>query len=221
MSDSYIPSPDGLALTWMEAFSSGITANPGLYQLSAADASNIAAAVADFSDKYAIAMDNNTRTPVAVTNKDESRNIAEQLCRQYAILIKYNAGISDGDKIAIGVRPVNPNRDPVNVPASSPLVNVLGATPGSHTVRYADTATPDSAAKPSGAASIQLFVVVGTAPVTISDEADFYGAFTKNPIAVAFSEADDGKVATYFARWASRKGDTGPWSLPVSMRIAA
>jgi hypothetical protein len=28
-------------------------------------------------------------------------------------------------------------------------------------------------------------------------------------------------VATYFARWASRRGDVGPSSLPVSMRIAA
>jgi hypothetical protein len=30
-----------------------------------------------------------------------------------------------------------------------------------------------------------------------------------------------GKVATYYARWASQRGETGPWSVPVSFRFAA
>jgi hypothetical protein len=38
---------------------------------------------------------------------------------------------------------------------------------------------------------------------------------------VDFTEDKDGKVATYYARWASVRGEVGPWSLPISMRIAA
>jgi hypothetical protein len=53
------------------------------------------------------------------------------------------------------------------------------------------------------------------------DEAQFYGKFTKNPVAVGFAPADNGKQATYFARWAGRRGDTGPWSAPVTLAIAA
>jgi len=68
---------------------------------------------------------------------------------------------------------------------------------------------------------LQLFVAVGAEPSVDPAAAEFKGAFTKNPVAVGFVAGDDGKVATYFARWASRKGDVGPWSLPVSMRIAA
>ena len=45
------------------------------------------------------------RTPVVIATKDEMRNAAEQLIRQYATLIKYNAGMSNPEKIAIGVRP--------------------------------------------------------------------------------------------------------------------
>src|SRR5204862_202256 len=77
-----------------------------------------------------------------------------------------NAGITDQNKIDIGVPPVNTNREPVNVPASSPLLNVLGATPGSQTVRYADTSTPDSGGRPFGAANLQLFVSIAAAPTT-------------------------------------------------------
>ena len=45
MASSYIPAQDGLALTWMQAFSAGISANPATYQLSAADAAAIQTAV--------------------------------------------------------------------------------------------------------------------------------------------------------------------------------
>ncbi|MCI0365028.1 MAG: hypothetical protein L0219_14215 [Phycisphaerales bacterium] len=221
MATSYIPAQDAQALIWMQTFSQGITANPGLYMLTAADAAAISAAVAAFDVALDVASDPTTRTPVSVATKDDARTAAEQICRQFVNLIKYNAGISDPDKIAIGVRPVNPNRDPIPAPSTSPLVNVVLATPGAMTLRYADSTTPDSPAKPFGATELQLFVAVGTTPAVDPVAAKFYGKFTKNPVGVGFSSPDDGKIATYFARWASRKGDTGPWSLPVSMRIAA
>jgi hypothetical protein len=221
MGDSYIPAEDGLALTWMNVFSAGIAADVAKYQVSLADSNSITSAVNDFAAAYALAVNPATRTPVNVNGKDQARFVAEEICRQFAVQIKYNVGISDQDKIAIGVRPINTSRDPIDPPASSPLLNIIGATPGSHTIRYADTATPDSGAKPFGAMQIQIFVAVKDAPTVNEDDAQFYGAFTKNPIGVQFDAGDDGKCATYFARWATRKGETGPWSLPVSMRIAA
>ena len=119
------------------------------------------------------------------------------------------------------MRPINPDRNPIEVPETSPLLNIIGCTPGAQTVRYADTNTPDSGAKPFGATSLQLFVAIADTAVDDPDLAAFHGAFTKNPIGVGFDAGDDGKMATYYARWASRKGDIGPWSLPVSMRVAA
>jgi hypothetical protein len=221
MSQSYIPSQESAALTWMQVFAAAILANPGLYGLTAADAAAIVNAVNAFVAAYALAADPATRTPVIVAAKDDCRNSAEQICRQYAMGIKVNAGISDPDKIAIGVRPVNTSRSQRHVPDTSPLLNILAATPGSQTVRYADTMSPETGAKPFGADQLQLFVTVAPEATDDADAARFYGTFTTNPIGVGFDSADDGKVATYFARWASRKGDTGPWSLPVSMRIAA
>jgi hypothetical protein len=81
--------------------------------------------------------------------------------------------------------------------------------------------TPDSPAKPFGASELQLFRAVGTTPATDPNAAQFYGKFTKNPMAINFNPADNGKQATYFARWASRRGEVGPWSNPISMAIAA
>jgi hypothetical protein len=62
---------------------------------------------------------------------------------------------------------------------------------------------------------------IGTEEPAPLSACQFYGKFTRNPINVEFSETDDGKMATYYARWASVRGETGPWSLPATMRIAA
>lgn len=221
MADDYIPSEDANALIWMQSFAGGITANPALYGLTAGDAAAIQGAVDAFATALPIAKTNSTRTPVTVNAKDTARNSAEAICRQFAVQIKYNDGISDEDKIAIGVRPVNPDREPVNVPSSSPILSIIAATPGAQTLRYSDSLTPDERAKPFGAAQIQVFVAVADEATENADDAKFLGAFTRNPIGVEFAQTDDGKMATYFARWASRKGEVGPWSLPISMRIAA
>jgi hypothetical protein len=221
MPPDYIPNQDALALGWMQTFAAGISASPATYMISAAEAAGIQNAVDAFAAAHADAIDPAERTPVVVSIKDQARNAAEQLCRQYATLIKFNAGISDENKIAIGVRPVNPNRDPITCPTSSPVLNVVAATPGAHTLRFADSLTPEDRAKPFGATELQLFVAVAETNVTDPEQAKFYGKFTRNPMSVAFSAADNGKQATYFGRWAGRRGDVGNWSAAVSMAIAA
>lgn len=217
----FIPSQDAQALEFMETFASTIAISPAVYQLTAPDSVAISNAVDAFAAAQAVAIAPATRTPVTINLKDEARFAAEQLVRQFASVIKPNAGVSDAAKLAIGVPPVNESREPIAAPDSSPLLNIIGGSPGSQTLRYADSNTPDSGKKPFGAIQIQLFRAIADEPVADQSAAQIYGSFTRNPIGVAFEESDDGKVATYFARWITRRGATGPWSLPVSMRIAA
>lgn len=221
MADPYIPAEDADALAWMTAFSGGISANPALFMLTAADAAAISAPVAAFNAAWFAANDPETKTKAQVNIKNQTRNSAESICRQYAIGIKNNAAILDSDKINIGVRPINESREPIFCPQTSPLINVVGATPGAQTLRYADSSTPDSPAKPFGVTELQLFRGVGTTSDLPLAQCQFYGKFSRNPIDVMFDEADDGKIATYYGRWATARGGVGPWSVPISFRIAA
>lgn len=217
----YIPREDAQFSLWAQAFASGISANPALYMLTPAQATFIQNQVNTFVAALLVASNENTRTKPTIAAKDDARSICENTCRQYAIDIKNNEGITDAAKLAIGVRPINPDRNPIECPQTSPLLAILGNTPGSQTIRYADTNTPDSAAKPFGASELQLYLGISTTEPAPFSACQFYGKFTKNPINVEFSEVDDGKMATYYARWASVRGETGPLSLPQSMRIAA
>jgi hypothetical protein len=221
MANDYMGRTDDEMRSWMVNFANKLTENPSAYMTSVPESAGIQSAVDAFVAALADAEDPAQRTPVIVAIKDDARNAAAQLCRQYAGLIKLNAGISDADKIAAGVRPVNPNREPISCPQTAPQINVVAATFGTHTLKFADSLEDESNAKPFGASELQLFVAIGEGPITDPEQARFYNKFSKNPVAVAFAHADNGKQASYFARWAGRRGDFGPWSNPVSLAIAA
>ena len=88
MTESYIPAQDTLALAWMEVFGAGLAANPALYMVTAADATAVNNAVNAFDAALDITLDPATKTKVTVANKDNARGSAEQICRQFAKLIK-------------------------------------------------------------------------------------------------------------------------------------
>jgi hypothetical protein len=217
----YMPTEDAEFSLWAQAFANGISSNFSAYMLTSAQAASIQQVVDEFVAALLVSKAESTRTKPTIVAKDNAREICETLCRQYAVLIKENSGISDEDKVAIGVRPINPTRQPVACPDTAPLLNIIESTQGVQELRYADSATPDSRAKPFGATELQLFRVIGTVESAPLSEAEFYAKVTRNPVKVQFDEADDGKIVTYYARWAGPRGDVGPWSVPVSMRIAA
>jgi hypothetical protein len=221
MANDYIPRRDAEVLNWLRVFAGTISAAPSVYMLGPSDAAAIQRAVDEYAQAYALAKNPEFSTQVTVNEKDTARNSAEQICRQYASLIKPNAGVSDANKLAIGVRPLNRGRTPIHCPQSSPLLDILGAVPGKHVLCFHDTSTPESPAKPFGAIHLQLFIALGEQKIPDAEEARFYGTFTRGKFEVEFDHADDGKVATYFGRWASRRNQVGPWSSPVSMRVAA
>jgi len=98
----YIPRTDAEALEFMQTFATKVALNPAVYMLSAADATAISGVVSAFSASQALAVAPETRTSITITARDEARAAAAALIRLFAKLIKYNAGISDTAKMAIG-----------------------------------------------------------------------------------------------------------------------
>lgn len=224
MIESYIPAKDSLFRQWANTFANKLNANPEKFMMTPAQTQAIREAVDDFIEKYEVTLEKDTRTKTTIIAKDDARSIAETMCREWASLIKENLGISDEDKVAAGVRPINPARDPIFVPQTSPILAIIGNTPGAQTLQFRDPTEPTKRAKPFGASELQLFLAVtdseGLTAAPLS-EARFHSKVTRNPIAVEFGQDDNGRTATYYARWASAKGEFGPWSLPVVLKIAA
>jgi hypothetical protein len=215
-----VPTQDGAAKTYFNAYAAKVALDPGKYFLSNADSAAISAAAASYSAAYDAAVAPGEKSELKTIAKDESRNSCEALIRLYSIQIKYNMGISTDDKAALGISQPNPTRTSRDVPPTQVQLGILGSLTGSQTLTYR---APESEgkAKPFGAQTVELRVAIDDEAVTDVNLAKNVGLFSRNPIGVAFEAADNKKVATYWARWANVRGQVGPWSIPVSMTIAA
>lgn len=217
----YVPKEDQLALAFLLNFAQLLTERASAYGVGEPDALNVTRVVAGYADALAAIRRPSGKNRASVSLKDQAKATAIQLVRSFAMRIKADDGVSDQDKIDIGVRPNNPSRAPVPPPTTAPVLNIVGAMAGSQTVRFADAVNPEKRGRPWGVAKLELFVAVAAAPATDPSAARYLRGYGRGPVGVAFDAADDGKVATYFARWANARGDAGPWSAPASMRIAA
>jgi hypothetical protein len=216
-----VPAGDEEAEQYMRTFAENIAANYAAYAMSLADSQALSLAVGNFTTAWNRYKNPITTGPLALTQKNETRNAAEALVRLHSMQIKFNAGISTELKDAIGVRQPNPNRTSNDEPTTNPILAIIGALPGSQTLRFTDSTTPTSRAKPPGVSLMELWVAIGEDEAEDRSTARSIGLFTKNPIGIAFQEADNQKIATYWGRWANSKGQYGPWSSKVAMTIAA
>jgi hypothetical protein len=103
----------------------------------------------------------------------------------------------------------------------APNVAVISFWYGQHVLSYQDVTRWTSRAKAAGATCLELRVAITDRDDAPLEEARRTETFTRNPMVVSFDPQLRGRIATYYARWCGRKNEFGPWSLPVSMTIAA
>lgn len=221
MANDFIPSRDAELEAWLLNFKTLIAASPTSYGLVTADATAIAASYAAWHAAYSAATNPTTRTHVTIAEKDAQKILTVDVVRTYSTTIRANGAVSDSLKLGLGLRIHDTLPTPIPPPSTYPLLSINGAGPLMQGLRAADQLTPTRRAKPAGSAGLLLFRAVGTAAITDPEQAGFLGFVTKAAFQSSFSSSDDGKIATYFARWTNAKGEVGPWSAPVSMRVAA
>lgn len=222
---SYIPPRDADLNNWANNFATLITASPGTYGLVSGDAVAIAAVVASWNAAYAIAINPPTRTPVAVSNKNAARVTMLATLRPYAQQVANNAGVSTGNKTALGLNPRTSTPTPITAPTTAPTIAILSAPPLQHILTFRDsTSSPSVKAKPYGVTGMQLVAnTTGLPTVSGGDGPDALptqAILTKSPFTVTWGSGDIGKTATYVGRWITRKGLVGPWSTVATYTIA-
>ena len=224
MGAEYIPRADAKAAAWMGAFARTLAGDVARYDISDLDGQHLLSVVAAFDAARRLAEAPATRTAVTVLEKDQRRAEAQGLCRSLAMRVKSNHGISDADKVAAGVVPVNPQRVRRRVPASSPALTIAGATPAGHLLHYSVQLPGEKGGtgKPFGAVAMQIFCAVADAGERPSvDDARLAATVTRPRFTIAHRPADVGRRATYWGRWISARGEAGPWSGAIGFTIAA
>lgn len=219
-SGSYVPRKDADFLAWVKVFAKHVHANPGRYGLGKPDGELLNGLAKDFGKAYDLVQSPETRSPAYIAHKDALRASAAGTFRAYAAQIRANLGVTNEDKIGLGLHIPDPTPTAIAAPETRPMLNIVGAFSGAHVLRYADETTPNARRKPPGVVHMHLAVAISDGIVTNPDEAKFIGNYSTQPIQVHHEPEDSTKTASYFARWVTKRGLMGPWSLPVWMVIA-
>lgn len=220
MPSGYIPDKQEDQATWALNFTTKITASPTTYGLTAPDAVTIAGAVNPFLAALAVATTPATRTSVTVNTKDTTRANMLLICRQFAQQIVKNPGVTDANKIALGLNPGPTGPTPIPAPVTEPILGLVKMTHLSGQFRASDSATPDVRAKPFGAVAMELWRFIGTTTPVGPEDATFNGLVTKQPFVQSFDAGDVTKKVWLWGRWVTRTGLVGPWSTALQTIIA-
>jgi len=217
----YIPTTDALLLAWADNFSAVITANPGDYGLIAGQAVTFAALFTTFESALATATDPGTRTSVTVAAKDAARAAMVTNARMLARIALAFPTVTPGDLTAAGLIVRNTVPTPIPAPVTVPILGLLNCIGKVVTLAFADELTPSSKYKPFGVTSLQLFMKTGAVPPASPADAEFVAAYGRWPARVDLSTLPAGTQLHFIARWATRRGLTGPQSAVVSAVLQA
>jgi len=220
MSTPYIPRRQGDLLVLARSAAEQLSAAPYRFGSTPQEAAYFQGYVDDFVAKMAVVTEPGGCTKSAVQAKEDSVLKLLRVMRPLFQTIKMDAGVSGADKIALGVPIDGARRQQVPAPATAPDLLIVAAMRRQQILKYNDGPSPTRKAKPADVIALELFCQVGDEPEISVRYARSIALVTRQPYVVTFEEADVGLLAHYWARWVTRRGKRGPWSVPVSMTVA-
>jgi len=214
-----IPPRDSDLLTWVQNFSTLITAAPATYGLLASDAVIIANAIAPFVTDMGLIGSPSTKTAAVVSQKNTDKINMLNIIRPYGQQISINPGVLSTDKIALGLNPRTSTPSPITPPLSNPTLSILSQNPGIVNFTYRDSvASPSVKAKPYGVTQLALYGLQSDTPIVDPAKLVLQASLTKSPSQFSFPSGYVAGKTWYFAGvWQIRTGGQSPWSPIISL----
>lgn len=215
----YIKRTDQGLLEQATPMSAQITLTPTAFGVTASDATFLAGKLTAYSNALALAKDPTTRTKVTVRGKNTAKAALVDAIRGIVRRIQVCPTVTDAQRESLSIPVHDHFPTPVPPPATRPVLTHRYSRGMVQTMRVQDETTPASRAKPGGVIAAEVRAFFGETPagekatwptVCIATRADF--EFT-------VVEAEAGQLATVVARWVNDKGQYGPFSDAVTLRI--
>lgn len=216
----YIPNKNADLYTWTQNYRDTVTATPAAFGLVSADVTAITNSANAFLASYDLANDPATRTPVSINAMNADKFSWKQLARTYSAQIRLNPGVTDANKLALGLNLPNFTPSPIPAPISWPILSFVSASALTHVLTSKDSSMPAGKFKPFGAQQLQLVGKPATTPTGLADDLPTVSFETKTPMQIVWDPGDLGKQVRYYGRWVTRKGLVGPWGPALDCVIA-
>lgn len=215
-SNDYLPSTDNELNVWASNFTTLIEATPTTYGLDTPAAVTMRTLYNDFAAALILAINPLTRSKVTVAAKDAEKAAMKSFIRSLAAIVQATISVSNENKIALGLPIHDAAPSPIPTPVTHPILGIAPTGPAIIVRRFADQLTPDSRAKPAGAAFLLVASKVSVTAITDPEELTDTDIVTRAPNYKTFSAGDRGKTVYTAAKWVNAKGEEGPWSAIAS-----
>lgn len=218
-----IPEKDSLLVPWLENFTTRIQASPVTFGLAAPQAAELYTRKQAFVNAYNAMMSaraDGTRSQSQTVNKNLKKTAVLSYARELYALISANKSVSDTDKTLVGVHVSDKKPSPVPPPSVRPGMIVNGVVGRTVSTTIHESATSAKRRKPGGA--VQAYVYWFAGEEYPSDPTDWKFAGPANKADFEFTVPNtvpNGAMIWICAAWVSRRGDTGPVSVPISTNI--
>ncbi len=220
MTDYYPPRADKAWYDWGQMFASGLAANFAAYHVVEKTVTDVQAAVADYRQKYDVAVDLTTRTQPSVQAKNDARKALFEVVSPIVAAIKADPRVSNELKKDVGIRPRDVRPTPAPLPTAAPAVSAFVTSETSLRVEVRDPLSPDRRGKPAGMRQIELRMMIGSQPtgdVAAWPRLTLSGRTTIDQ----FFPDQSGEATVWIAcAWVNSRNIRGPFSLPTSIRLA-
>lgn len=223
MATGYLPSRENDVPGWVTNFTSFATLHLAALGVTIDQVDVVSAAGTDFNAALAAHDAAQVAAKSARGAKDTAKKNLFTEIRSLVKIIQAHPGVTDEQRLALGINVPKDNRTPVPVPTARPDPDVRDIDELTHTLRLVDSET-NKTAKPAGVAGIEIWgkVVPPGDPAPVSpDELSFIGYTTTSKFVRDFDGPQIGHTAYYRTRYLNTRGEHGPWGNQVGATVAA
>jgi hypothetical protein len=170
----------------------------------------LSTAYTDYTGKYLVSINPETRTAAVITAHIKARKLFESLFRKFLkAYVSYNPHVTDEDKRNMTLSIPDEIQTVIGPPAEAPTLEIDFSKRQKHSVIVKNLEGKRS--KPANAHGFEVWQKIGEKPVN-DDEFKYAGFSTKSPFRIQYPLADVGKTVWYRAHWVNTKNEPGPWS---------
>jgi len=220
MRRDFFPDRETDMLSWTANFARLLGEQYASLGVSAEAAAEYADVVARFAEAYRVANAPETRTSIAVRQKNEWRREVERLSRGLARQVGGNMKVTDEQRLVLGLNIRKKATRKIEAADVGPNVAVLRVTGATVNVALSEFQGPNKRAKPSNAASATIFACQSqTQPPTGAGAEHlwrFVGSTTRTSLAINFgAKYPPGTRVWLMARWNSPRGEASGDGYPM------
>ena len=218
-----VPTKDSLLVPYATNANDKLNANPGVYHMTADQASRYNMYCEPFVDAVKAVGDAKAagvRSEVMVADKEEKKALLLKYARQVYAKVQADDDVSAASKIALGVHIRDHTRTPVGPPTARPDVDVVAAVLRTVTIHIHDNDAEGKRGRPANVASASVYSYVGAAYPSDPSQWTYQGTTGRSTHDIQFPDTvPAGAQVWVCAMWLNRRAEPGPVSLPVTTNV--